>query len=105
MPLGGAPRTMSRGGVHEIVKAIFESTANRLRGQGDVSEGLAARVRKASAHWLRHTAGSHMANHDLDLRHVRDNLGHESLTTTSGYLHSADHVRHAETDAKHKVGW
>lgn len=105
MPLGGAPRAMSRGGVHVIIKEVFGSTANRLRGHGDVSEGLAERVIQASAHWLRHTAGSHMANHDLDLRHVRDNLGHESLTTTSGYLHSADHVRHAETDAKHKVGW
>ncbi|WP_232429547.1 tyrosine-type recombinase/integrase [Noviherbaspirillum autotrophicum] len=30
-------------------------------------------------HWLRHTAGSHMANQDIDLRHVRDNLGHESM--------------------------
>jgi len=105
LPLGGAPRAMSRGGVHVIIKSVFESTANRLHEHGDAFAGLGERVMQASAHWLRHTAGSHMANKDVDLRHVRDNLGHESIATSSGYLHSADHVRHAETEAKHKIGW
>jgi len=105
LPMGGAPRTLSRGGTHVIIKSVFQATAERLRARGENFEALAARVVHASAHWLRHTAGSHMANQDVDLRHVRDNLGHESLVTTSGYLHSADHVRHAETEAKHKVAW
>jgi integrase/recombinase XerD len=46
-----------------------------------------------------------MATGDMDLRHVRDNLGHESLTTTSQYLHSEDDERHKETEEKHRMGW
>ena len=49
--------------------------------------------------------GWHMADQSMDLRHVRDNLGHESLSTTSGYLHTADDARHRETEEKHRIGW
>lgn len=105
LPIGGKHRSMSRGAVHELVKAVFERTAERLRQRGPEAEAKAERVIQASAHWLRHTAGSHMANKAIDLRHVRDNLGHESLTTTSGYLHSTDDERHRETEDKHKIGW
>lgn len=105
LPIGGNPRPMSRGGVHEIFKALFAKTADRLRQRGPEHAPAAARVTQASAHWLRHTAGSHMANNDVDLRHVRDNLGHESISTTNTYLHSSDDARHAETEEKHRIGW
>lgn len=105
LPIGGKPRSMSRGGVHEIFKALFARTADRLTQRGPEYAPTAARMIQASAHWLRHTAGSHMANNDVDLRHVRDNLGHESISTTNTYLHSSDDVRHAETEEKHRVGW
>jgi len=105
LPIGGKHRSMSRGAVHELVKSVFEKTAERLKHRGSEMEAKAERVMQASAHWLRHTAGSHMANKTVDLRHVRDNLGHESLTTTSGYLHSSDDERHRETEEKHKIGW
>jgi len=97
LPIGGKPRTMTRGAVHAIVKQVFEKTARRLRERGPEFESDAARVIQASAHWLRHTAWSHMANSDVDLRHVRDNLGHESISTTNNYLHSSDDVRHRES--------
>jgi site-specific recombinase XerD len=96
---------LSRGGIHEIIKGVFVMTSARLRQRGPEYEHAAARVMQASAHWLRHTAGSHMANNDVDLRHVRDNLGHESISTTNTYLHSSDDARHADTEAKHRVGW
>ena len=96
---------MSRGRIHNLFKDLFAVTAHRLRQQGSEYEAAAAHLMQASAHWLRHTAGSHMANSEVDLRHVRDNLGHESLTTTSVYLHSSDDARHADTEAKHKLGW
>jgi len=38
------------------------------------------------------------------LRYVRDNLGHESLKTTSQYLHSDDDSRHKETEQAEAVG-
>ena len=62
-------------------------------------------LRQGSAHWLRHTAGSNMANGDMDMRHVRDNLGHESISTTSQYLHSADDQRHRDTEEKRRLRW
>lgn len=105
LPIGGKVRALSRGGIHEIVKAVFTATAQRLRLRGADFESDAIRVERASAHWLRHTAGSHMANNDVDLRHVRDNLGHESISTTNNYLHSSDDARHLETEEKHRIDW
>jgi integrase/recombinase XerD len=105
LPIGGKHRKLSRGGVHEIVKQVFELTASRFRQRGPDFEAEALRVLQASAHWLRHTAGSHMSNGAVDLRHVRDNLGHESIGTTNIYLHSPDDARHAETEEKHRINW
>ncbi len=105
LPIGTQQRQMTRGAAHAIVKQVFQDTATRLRLRDESSESIAARVEAASAHWLRHTAGSHMANSDVDLRHVRDNLGHESIATTSGYLHSSDDARHRETEERHKIKW
>lgn len=105
LPIGGKPRPMTRGGIHEIIKRVFVMTSERLRERGPEFAPHAQRIVLASAHWLRHTAGTHMANHDVDLRHVRDNLGHESISTTNTYLHTSDDARHAETESKHRVGW
>jgi len=49
--------------------------------------------------------GSHIANNVVALLHVRDNLGHESISTTNRYLHSSDDSRHQETEGKHKIDW
>lgn len=105
LPIGGKPKAMTRGAVHAIVKQVFTNTAQRLRLRGPEFELQANLVLQASAHWLRHTAASHMANHEVDLRHVRDTLGHESINTTSHYLHSGDDQRHSETEQKHRIKW
>jgi len=59
----------------------------------------------ASAHWLRHTAGSHMTDRQVDLRFVRENFGHASISTTSAYRHTEDNARHAATQERHWIGW
>ncbi|MBK6639252.1 MAG: tyrosine-type recombinase/integrase [Rhodocyclaceae bacterium] len=105
LPIGSQQRSMTRGAIHAMIKPVFEHTASRLRQRGPEFHPMADRVELASAHWLRHTAGSHMANGAVDLRHVRDNLGHESISTTSNYLHSSDDARHRETETKHKIKW
>ncbi|MET3820628.1 hypothetical protein ABID76_003348 [Burkholderia ambifaria] len=51
------------------------------------------------------SAGSYMADGRVDLRLVRDNLEHVSLTTASQYLHADDDWRHSETEEKHRIGW
>lgn len=105
LPIGRKQRALTRSAVHLIVKEVFARAASRIRQRGPDTEHLAVLLEDASAHWLRHTAGSSMASTDMDLRHVRDNLGHESINTTSNYLHSQDDQRHKETEAKHRLGW
>lgn len=105
LPVSGKLRALKRGIAHRIVKTIFERTAARLRGQGPEFASRVETLNRASAHWLRHTAGSHMVEQHIDLRFVRDNLGHESIATTTLYLHSEDDQRHEETEQHHHLGW
>ncbi|QGZ65853.1 tyrosine-type recombinase/integrase [Paraburkholderia acidisoli] len=110
LPLGrklDAPiKPLTRAALHTVVKGIFAGAAQRLReSAASDHEARAAQLERASAHWLRHSAGSHMADGNLDLRLVRDNLGHASLSTTSLYLHSDDDRRHSETDQRHRIDW
>jgi len=104
LPIGGKQRTLTRSAVHLIVKEVFSRTATRIRARGTEFERLASLIEDASAHWMRHTAGSSMAD-TMDLRNVRDNLGHSSISTTNTYLHTEDDQRHKETEAKHRLGW
>lgn len=104
-PIGGKQRPLTRSAVHRIVKEIFARASARIYRRGPEFLRLASLLEDASAHWLRHTAGSSMAGSNMDLRHVRDNLGHESIATTSKYLHSEDDQRHKETEQKHRIGW
>jgi site-specific recombinase XerD len=96
---------LTRAALHAIVKDVFAGAAARLRERDGAPSARADLLEKASAHWLRHSAGSHMADRKVDLRTVRDNLGHASLTTTSVYLHVDDDRRHQETEEKHRVDW
>lgn len=105
LPIGKSREPLTRAALHAIVKKVFDGAANRLRQRGDDYAVRADLLERASAHWLRHTAGSHMADQQIDLRLVRDNLGHESLSTTSQYLHVDDDRRHRETEQKHHIGW
>jgi len=96
------PQPLTRAALHGIVKDAFARTSARLVQQG--LDEAATRVEAASAHWLRHTMGSHLAN-DVDLRYVRDTFGHASLSTSSLYLHAEDDARHAAISAGHRLGW
>ncbi|OLL31126.1 integrase [Burkholderia sp. SRS-W-2-2016] len=54
---------------------------------------LAAKLRDASTHWMRHTHASHALSRGAELTTVRDNLRHASVSTTSIYLHSDEVTR------------
>jgi len=98
-------KALSRGTLHLILKEVFGLAAERLRARGPEWEAQAAVLASASAHWLRHTAGSHMTDQQVDLRFVRDNFGHASIATTSAYLHSEEDARHEATQERHRIGW
>lgn len=97
------PSPMTRGAVHGIVKEIFERAADRWQqaGRGDAQ---AEKLRAASSHWLRHTAGSNLAN-AVELHHVRDTLGHSSIATTNIYVHGEEDARHAAVSSAHRISW
>jgi len=98
-------KALSRGALHLVLKEVFGMAAERLRARGPEWEAQAAVLASASAHWLRHTAGSHTTDHQVDLRFVLDNFGHASIATTSAYLHSEEDVRHEATQERHRIGW
>lgn len=104
LPIIGPVRALARSAVHELVKDVVRRTAERLRGKGPEFEAAAAHIEKASTHWMRHTAGTHQSDR-VDIKLVRDNLGHANIATTSIYLHSADDARHDATSGGHRVGW
>lgn len=105
LPIGKSIKPLTRSALHTIIKKVFEGTEASLRLRGNEYAARADVVKQASAHWLRHTAGSHMADQQIDLRLIRDNLGHESLNTTSQYLHADDDRRHRETEQNHRIDW
>ncbi|MDP9607499.1 UNVERIFIED_ORG: site-specific recombinase XerD [Variovorax paradoxus] len=97
-------KPMARSAVHELVKAVMRSAAAALRQKGPDFAAAAAHLEQASTHWIRHTSGSHLSN-NVDLKVVRDNLGHANISTTSIYLHTEDDARHDATAVGHRVGW
>ncbi|RQP21862.1 tyrosine-type recombinase/integrase [Piscinibacter terrae] len=104
MPIIGPVQPMARTAVHELVKDVVRRTAQRLRAKGPDYEAAAAHIEKASTHWMRHTAGTHQSDR-IDLKAVRDNLGHANIATTSVYVHTQDDQRHDLTTGSHRVGW
>jgi integrase len=98
------PEPMTRSAVHGIVKEVFDQAASRWLADGR-GEAQADRLRTASSHWLRHTAGTSLANAGVNLSYVRDTLGHGDLSTTSIYVHGEDDARHAAVSGVHRISW
>lgn len=78
---GDTGRALSTGRIYEVIRNGFERCAAWVEPQ---DEKAAARIRGASTHWLRHTYGTH-AVETAPLQVIKDQMGHASLATTSGY--------------------
>ncbi|HRA68512.1 MAG TPA: tyrosine-type recombinase/integrase [Caldilinea sp.] len=105
LPIIGAQKPLARSAIHEIVKGVMRGTANRLRAKGREWDAAASQIEEASTHWLRHTAGTHMTDAGMDVKTVRDNFGHATISTTSIYVHSEDDARHDATQVAHRIRW
>lgn len=68
--------------LHDQIKGFFEACARKIQ---DTDPENAQRLMKASAHWMRHTHGSHAAAAGMDIKVLQQNLGHASLATTARY--------------------
>jgi integrase len=73
--------------IHRTLKELFRRASNRLAINDFES---ARRLRKASAHWLRHTCATDAVAADVPLDVVSSTLGHKSIGTTSKYIHAED---------------
>lgn len=76
--------------LRQMMGELFQEAAEHVKTR---SPALAARLRHASPHWLRHTHATHALNAGVELVAVRDNLRHASISTTSTYLHGNDSRR------------
>lgn len=93
---GNRHRCLTATALYLVVKEVFTQAA-QLRAANDPAG--ADKLRRASTHWLRHTAATHQADAGNDLRFIQKNLRHASLETTAIYLHADDDRRHAATTA------
>lgn len=96
------PRRKGIGGlgprqVRSLVSEVFQSAVEALRLDGLVDEARA--LEQATVHWLRHTAISEDVLHRPS-DHVRDDVGHENIATTSLYIDSGNAERHASARKK-----
>jgi site-specific recombinase XerC len=80
---------LSPAGIHKILAAFFEQMVNHLETAEHADKRLLSKLRQASAHWLRHSYGSYLANDkQVPLTYIRDELGHANISTTSLYLNT-----------------
>ncbi len=95
---------VTRASLHNWIKSIFELAKNFILKHEEYEKfrNHLYLLDKASAHWIRHTTWTHMANKNIDLRFIRDNAGHSSISTTNIYLHSEDKKRHQDS-LKHSL--
>jgi integrase len=105
LPIGGTHRTLTRGGEHLTIKQVFDNAIGHLQSTGEAHERATERLRQASTHWLQHTAGSHMIDGQVGPRYVRDNLVHESISTTNHYPLADDDDRHQAAEAGLRLTW
>ncbi|MDA8190935.1 MAG: tyrosine-type recombinase/integrase [Gammaproteobacteria bacterium] len=95
LPVGGsADRPLTPSAIYLIVKEVMRRAAEAIEAEDPTGAAL---LRRASTHWLRHTAATHQADAGTDLRFIQKNLRHASLDTTSIYLHAEDDERHRKT--------
>ncbi|GIU12326.1 tyrosine-type recombinase/integrase [Shewanella glacialipiscicola] len=79
--------------VRDEIQSIINLAAERIETDGFTQDG--AQMRKLTAHNIRHTGITHDINiNRRPLSHVQADAGHESIDTTSQYLHTSQVERH-----------
>lgn len=83
--------------VYKRLKEIFAAVATELESRGD-RDGADV-LKRASTHWLRHSALKAVVDSTHDLRLAKRAARHESINTTAGYSTSEDSAFHDELSA------
>lgn len=80
-------KPLTRQSLYNIVTGIMEAAATILGGNHEEYDSL----RRASTHWLRHTALKDLADNTDDLRFVQQVAGHSDIKTTMIYTSAKTH--------------
>ncbi|MGY6037001.1 tyrosine-type recombinase/integrase [Aeromonas sp. AE23HZ002T15] len=85
--------------LRELVMAVLEQAANLAEQDGFAQD--AAEMRSLTPHSIRHTGITHDINlNGRPLSHVQADAGHDSIDTTSKYLHTGHNERHESANHK-----
>lgn len=90
--LGKNDITISSRQINKLLKKIAIETAKKFISQPEKEKKL----RKFSAHWLRHLSASMQDRMGVSFKHIRSNLRHENDDTTRLYVHATDEEWHQD---------
>ncbi|MFG6177277.1 tyrosine-type recombinase/integrase [Halomonas sp. THAF12] len=83
--------------LYRLVRGTFADAADALSArQGEEGVREVALLRRATPHWLRHTALTHQAQAGVELRYLAETARHSRLDTTARYLHAEDAEWHRQ---------
>nr|WP_261378630.1 site-specific integrase [Burkholderia sp. KBS0801] len=82
--------------LRQVLGGFFQAAAESVDARHPT---LAAKLRHASPHWLRHTHATHALDAGVELVVVCDNLRNASVATTSTYLHGEEAKRARQVGA------
>ncbi len=87
--------------IDQILKQAFEIGAQKYEHLASVhvEDGhkhlhRASKLRKASAHWLRHSYGTYLVKSGCPIEKVKSLMGHSDISTTMIYVHIATNDLH-----------
>ncbi len=81
-------RQLTRQGCYKIIKKHGEKVG----------------IKKLTPHMFRHSVATHLLNQGMDLKFVQELLGHENITTTQIYTHTAKRKIKEEYSRHHRLG-
>ncbi len=85
--------------LRELIQAVITKGAELAELDGFYQDG--AEMRQLSPHAIRHTGITHDINlNGRPLSHVQADAGHDSIDTTSKYLHTSQSERHESAQQK-----
>ncbi len=99
LPSISGTRPVTANMVYRIVKDVLARAADVIHAE---DARKADKLRKASTHWLRHTAITHQADAGIELRYLNRSARHAKLETTAIYLHADDDAWH-EAMEQHRL--
>ncbi len=78
--------------INKLLKKLAIETTKKFNSQPDKIKKL----KKFSAHWLRHLSASMQDRAGVQFKHIRANHRHENDETTRRYVHAIDKERHQD---------